>query len=408
MADAHPAKKARMTCPMGFESAVKDSIINMKANACPMAIRLAWHSSGTFDKGDGTGGSNGATMRYPVEAGDGANAGLSIMRDMLHPMKEKFPDVSISDTWTFAGAKAVEFMGGPKIEHAFGRVDAASEGACPPNGRLPDGALGAEHLRDIFYRQGFNDQEIVALSGAHTVGRCHLARSGFDGPWTTQPLKFDNEYFRNLLDLEWKESKRAGDKPQFEDVATGKLMMLPTDMALKTDPSFLKWVEVYAKNEERFFADFATAYAKLLSQGCPAHVQPTGEAAPTDNKNAEFREQAMHGSLAAVTALAEAGVDANEVEAATGRTALHKAAFWGHDHLMSVLVDKCKVEVNTQDLAGDTALHDAARFGHLDVVTALLKAGADPKITNKKGENAAATAAAYEKPDVVRVLQASM
>mmetsp|Transcript_28572 Transcript_28572/g.85650 ORF Transcript_28572/g.85650 Transcript_28572/m.85650 type:complete len:117 (-) Transcript_28572:104-454(-) len=116
----------------------------------------------------------------------------------------------------------------------------------------------------------------------------------------------------------------------------------------------------------------------------------------------------MHGSLAAVTALAEAGVDANEVEAATGRTALHKAAFWGHDHLMSVLVDKCKVEVNTQDLAGDTALHDAARFGHLDVVTALLKAGADPKITNKKGENAAATAAAYEKPDVVRVLQASM
>ena len=33
-------------------------------------------------------------------------------------------------------------------------------------------------------RMGFNDQEIVALSGAHTLGRCHADRSGFVGPWT--------------------------------------------------------------------------------------------------------------------------------------------------------------------------------------------------------------------------------
>ena len=37
--------------------------------------------------------------------------------------------------------------------------------------RLPDGSKGAPHLRDIFYRMGFNDQEIVALSGAHALGR---------------------------------------------------------------------------------------------------------------------------------------------------------------------------------------------------------------------------------------------
>lgn len=38
--------------------------------------------------------------------------------------------------------------------------------------------------REIFYRQGFNDQEIVALSGAHAMGRCHADRSGYDGPWS--------------------------------------------------------------------------------------------------------------------------------------------------------------------------------------------------------------------------------
>ncbi len=29
----------------------------------------------------------------------------------------------------------------------------------------------AQGLRDVFYRMGFNDKEIVALSGAHALGR---------------------------------------------------------------------------------------------------------------------------------------------------------------------------------------------------------------------------------------------
>lgn len=45
---------------------------------------------------------------------------------------------------------------------------------------------------------GFNDQEIVALSGAHALGRCHTDRSGFEGPWQFSPTTFSNEYFRLL------------------------------------------------------------------------------------------------------------------------------------------------------------------------------------------------------------------
>ncbi len=40
--------------------------------------------------------------------------------------------------------------------------------------------------------RGMTDAEIVALSGAHTLGRCHPERSGFEGPWTENPLVFDN------------------------------------------------------------------------------------------------------------------------------------------------------------------------------------------------------------------------
>ncbi len=83
-------------------------------------------------------------------------------------------------------------------------------GAAPP---FADGSLTpAEHLRKVFHRMGLSDQEIVALSGAHTLGRAYKNRSGFgseegtkytkDGPgtkggtsWTPEWLKFDNSYF---------------------------------------------------------------------------------------------------------------------------------------------------------------------------------------------------------------------
>ena len=48
-----------------------------------------------------------------------------------------------------------------------------------------------DHIRTIFHRMGFNDREIVALIGAHTLGSCHKDRSGYDGPWTRYAEKCD-------------------------------------------------------------------------------------------------------------------------------------------------------------------------------------------------------------------------
>jgi len=115
---------------------------------------------------------------------------------------------------------------------------------------------------------GFNDQEIVALIGAHTLGRCHTDRSGFDGPWTFAPTSFSNLYFQELNNQKWVEKNWKGPK-QFVDKDSGKIMMLPADMALTKDSNFKKWVDLYAKDEKKFFSDFAQAYQKLLELGVP-------------------------------------------------------------------------------------------------------------------------------------------
>lgn len=99
-------------------------------------------------------------------------------------------------------------MGGPKVAWRAGRRDAADGGACTPDGRLPDadkGSIGAtvRHVRAIFSRMGFNDREIVALIGAHALGRCYTDRSGYKGPWTFSPTTFSNSYFQLLVDEKW-------------------------------------------------------------------------------------------------------------------------------------------------------------------------------------------------------------
>ncbi len=63
----------------------------------PVLLRLAWHASGTYDAETGTGGSNGATMRFAPEGDHGANAGLKSARDFLEPIKGKLvKDLSLS------------------------------------------------------------------------------------------------------------------------------------------------------------------------------------------------------------------------------------------------------------------------------------------------------------------------
>ena len=187
-----------------------------------------------------------------------------------HP--EKFPWISYSDLWTLAGVCAIQEMQGPIIPWRPGRQD-RDVAFCTPDGRLPDASKDQNHIRAIFSRMGFNDQEMVALSGAHALGRCHPDRSGFDGQWDFSPTVMSNDYFRLLMDEKWGWRKWNG-PAQYQDTKTKTLMMLPTDMALIKDPEFKKYVEKYAKDSQAFFKDFSNVMVKLLELGVPFQSTP--------------------------------------------------------------------------------------------------------------------------------------
>ena len=143
-------------------------------------------------------------------------------------------------------------MGGPTISWRAGRPDAESGADSVPDGRLPDATQGCPHLRSVFHRMGFSDQDIVALSGAHAVGMCHADRSGFIGPWTTTPLSFDNAYYIWLTERKWRKTKQANGLEVYVTDSQSGVIMLPTDFALLQDKKMVPWVELYAKDRARW------------------------------------------------------------------------------------------------------------------------------------------------------------
>jgi len=280
-------------------------------NCAPILIRLAWHDSGTFDQRIAEfpqrGGANGA-IRFEPEMTMGANAGLDKAKRYLEAFAKKYPLISWADLIQLASATAVEVTGGPMIDMVYGRVAVAGPEDCvgatsrqgfAGNAGLPDAlppfgcgaTTPAEHLRNVFTKKmGFNDQEIVALSGAHTVGRAFKERSGAcpfgygdasaskhtkstckvrkdnaDGvgmaggcPWTKNWLTFDNSYFSRYKDA----------------MADDNLLWFPTDEALHTDPGFKPHFDKYAADQNAFFADYARAHKKLSELG--AKFEPQG------------------------------------------------------------------------------------------------------------------------------------
>ncbi|XP_060208916.1 putative L-ascorbate peroxidase 6 isoform X2 [Lycium barbarum] len=153
-------------------------------------LRLVFHDAGTFEIDEKVGGMNGSIV---FELDRPENKGLKKSLKILEKAKSQIDlvqPVSWADIIALAGAEAVSLCGGPSIPIQLGRIDSL---LLDPEGQLPEESLDATSLKQCFERKGFSTQELVALSGAHTLGS-----KGFGNP-----IVFDNAYFKILMEKPW-------------------------------------------------------------------------------------------------------------------------------------------------------------------------------------------------------------
>ncbi|MCW3982737.1 MAG: catalase/peroxidase HPI [Candidatus Bathyarchaeota archaeon] len=179
-----------------------------------LIIRMAWHSAGTYRKGDGRGGASTGAQRFPPLNSWPDNVNLDKARRLLWPIKQKYgKKISWADLMILAGNCALESMGFKTFGFGGGREDiwepeeiywgsettwlggdkrysgerelenplaAVQMGLIyvnpeGPNGN-PDPVAAAKDIREVFARMAMNDEETVALiAGGHAFGKTHGA-----------------------------------------------------------------------------------------------------------------------------------------------------------------------------------------------------------------------------------------
>ncbi|XRA99100.1 L-ascorbate peroxidase [Pycnococcus provasolii] len=232
---------------------VKSAIPQAKA---PAVIRLAFHDAGTYDRRTRTGGANG-TIRNELERPEsiGLKRGIKAVEAAIAKSPNVLSQVSFADAVQLCAAACIELLtpddalATSRVLDAMrvGRVDAPID-ASDPTGRMPSEKAGATELARVFDEQyGFDENRMVVLSGAHTVGA-----KGFGDGFT-----FDNAYYQVLLAKPWV----GGD-----DMA--QMIGLASDKSLADYARVRPLIEKYANDGLAWSRDFVDAFRAMSELGC--------------------------------------------------------------------------------------------------------------------------------------------
>jgi catalase-peroxidase len=202
-----------------------------------------------------------------------------------------------------------------------------------PNGK-PDPVASARDIRETFARMAMNDEETVALIiGGHSFGKTHGAAdpgqyvgpepegaaleeqglgwknsfgsgngantisSGLEGAWTTNPIKWDNNFLDNLYGFEWeltkspagayqwkpKDGAAAGTVPDAHDSKKRHApTMLTSDLALRMDPAYAKISKRFHEHPDELADAFAKAWFKLTHRDMGPRPRYLGPLVPKE------------------------------------------------------------------------------------------------------------------------------
>ncbi|KAF7820202.1 peroxidase 65-like [Senna tora] len=275
----------KTTCP-DFERIVRENVFTKQSSVpatAPGVLRLFFHDCIT----DGCDASILVSSNGYMKAERDADLNLSLSGDafdLISKIKNALElacpgVVSCADVVAQATRDLVKMVGGPFYAVPLGRKDSLTSDAAKVDRALAKPDFTMDLIIERFTSKNFDVREMVALTGAHTIGFTHCkefanrifnfsrtspvdpslhpklaeglrricqnythdpAMSAFND--VRSPSKFDNAYFQNVL-------KGLG--------------LLSSDALLAKDARTRPIVEEYANNQEVFFRDFAKAMEKL-------------------------------------------------------------------------------------------------------------------------------------------------
>ncbi|XP_009378489.2 peroxidase 47 [Pyrus x bretschneideri] len=262
-----------MSCPMA-ELIVRNTVTRaLQADPTLAAGLIRMHFHDCFIEGCDASILLDSTKDNTAEKDSPANLslrGYEVIDAAKAELEKKCPGVvSCADIVAMASTYAVFAAGGPVYDIPKGRKD-GRRSKIEDTRNLPPPTLNASELITMFGQHGFTAQEMVALSGAHTLGvaRCSSFKnrlsdtvdpdldSGFakqltktcstgdnaEQPFDATRNNFDNVYFNGL-------QRKAG--------------VLTSDQTLFASAKTRNIVNGYAFNQAMFFLDFQQAMVKM-------------------------------------------------------------------------------------------------------------------------------------------------
>ncbi|XP_057769410.1 peroxidase 31-like [Salvia miltiorrhiza] len=191
--------------------------------------------------------------------------------------------VSCADILAVATRNLVVMMGGPFYPVKLGRKDALASRAADVEGNLPRPTMPMSQIIQIFQSKGFSIQEMVALSGAHTIGFSHCKEFSSNLYNYSKTSESDPAYypeFARSLRNACADYHRNPTLSVFNDVITPNkfdnvyynnvkkgLGLMSSDHGLSSDPRTRGFVELYSRDQNAFFRAFASAMQKLSVYG---------------------------------------------------------------------------------------------------------------------------------------------
>lgn len=281
------------SCPQLFPTvrSVVQSAIKKETRMGASLLRLFFHDC--FVNGcDGSillDDTSSFTGEKTARANNNSARGFEVI-DQIKTAVEKVCSgvVSCADVLAITARDSVVTLGGPTWNVKLGRRDAKTASLSAANNNIPAPTFNLSNLISNFRSHGLSITDLVALSGAHTIGqaRCTSFRtriyneSNIDAsfaqtrqsncPSTTgsgdnnlapldvqTPTSFDNDYFKNLVNQKG---------------------LLHSDQQLFSGGSTNALVQTYTQNPKRFTSDFVAAMIKM------------GDISPLTGSNGEIRK----------------------------------------------------------------------------------------------------------------------